>query len=271
MWDKIQNEYKPNISYSEEDSRPVAELMRDCGASAHMDYSASSSAAYTNEAALGLLRNFKFHDTSIVLMHHDYYSQEEWLNIIYNELMNKRPIIYGGNNEKSGHSFIFTGLDDEGRVYINWGWDGTANGFYDISDLRPVNDNSRHYNYGQEMVIGITPYPENTDIKPKYSEICFKDEYYISAPVVKNRISVRTGTFYNMHYKMFKVVIDLLFIDEAGVQYAFNFLKEEEGEPYRYGYSSKNKFITVTDLPAGNYKVYLASKALNDTYYQPVN
>lgn len=270
MWDKIQNKYNTNASYSEEDSRPVAELMRDCGASAHMDYSASSSAAYTNEAALGLLRNFKFHDTSICLLHHKYYSQEEWLDIIYNELMVKRPIIYGGSNDNSGHSFIFTGLDDEGRVYINWGWDGTANGFYDISDLRPENDKSMHFNYGQEMVIGITPYPEDTDIKPKYSEICFEKDYQLSAPAVKNRISVRTGVFYNMHYKMFKGVIDLLFVNEAGEQYAFNFLKEEEGEPFRYGYSSKNKFITISDLPAGDYKVYLASKAEKDTYYQPV-
>ena len=270
MWDKIQNQYSTTISYSEEDSRPIAELMRDCGASAHMDYSASSSGAYTNEAALGLLRNFKFHDTSICLLFRRYYSQKEWLDIIYNELMAKRPIIYGGNNDKSGHSFIFTGIDDKGRVYVNWGWDGTANGFYDVSDLRPINDTSNHYNFGNEMVIGITPTPEKTDIKPKYSEICFEYEYTVSAPAVKNRLNVKTGIFYNMHYKIFKGVIDLLLVNEAGEQYTFNFLTEEEGEPFRYGYSSKNKFINVSTLPVGNYIAYLASKAEKDTYYQPV-
>lgn len=270
MWDKIQNSYKTTASYSEEESRPVAELMRDCGASAHMNYSATSSGAYTNEATLGLLRNFKFSDTSICLLFRKYYSQNEWMNIIYNELMAKRPIIYGGNNDKSGHSFIFTGIDEEGRVYVNWGWDGTANGFYDISDLRPENDTSKHYNYGNEMVIGITPTPEDTDIKPKYSEICFDDIYNVFAPVVQNRVTIKTGKFYNMHYKMFKGVIDLLFVNESGEQYGFNFLTETEGEPLRYGYAGKTKVLNVSDLPVGNYIVYLASKAEKDTYYQPV-
>lgn len=136
--------------------------------------------------------------------------------------------------------------------------------------LRPENDTSKHYNYGNEMVIGITPTPEDTDIKPKYSEICFDDIYNVFAPVVQNRVTIKTGKFYNMHYKMFKGVIDLLFVNESGEQYGFNFLTETEGEPLRYGYAGKTKVLNVSDLPVGNYIVYLASKAEKDTYYQPV-
>lgn len=272
MWDKILNEYNPYVSYSEEDSRPVAELMRDCGASAHMNYSAGSSGAYISEAALGFARNFKFNEAYIYYHLRDYYSQAEWASMIYNELMNKRPILYAGSDEISGggHAFVFSGIDDEGRVYINWGWDGTANGFYNITDLAPTEGNTSRYNLAQQMLTGITIHPEEAGLEPCYSEMCFEDNYTLGTISVKNRINVRAGSFYNLHYKMFKGVIDLLFVNAAGEQFAFNFLTEEEGLPLRYGHTSNSKYVNVSSLPAGTYTAYLASKAEKDTYYQPV-
>lgn len=272
MWDQILNSYNPNISYSEEESRPVAELMRDCGFSCHMDYSSGGSGAYVNEAAIGMVRNFGFNPAYIYYYSRDYYSETGWMNMVYKELMAMRPILYRADdvNGTGGHAFVFSGIDNEGLVYVNWGWNGTGNGFYDISDLTPTAGVSARYNLGQQMVIGITPNPKEAGLLPKYSEFCFDEGYELDAPVVKNRIAIRTGPFYNLYHLFFKGVIDLVLVNEAGQQYTFNFIKEEEGVPYRYGFNSKNKFVNVTDLPAGNYIAFLASKAEKDTYYQPV-
>ena len=272
-WDNILNEYNPNISYSDEDSRPIAELMRDCGYSAHMNYSAGSSGALMSEAALGLARNFRFNEAHIYYLMRDFYSDAEWMNLIYRELMARRPILYGGIDigQSAGHAFVFSGIDDEGRIYVNWGWDGTADGFFDIADLGPKGILGRslsHFNDGQDMVIGITPDYEGIDLKPKYSEMAFS-YYELSPSLVKNRLNCITSTFYNLYYRTFKGTLDLLMIGEDGTQYTFNVLTEEKGVVYRYSFSSVSKMLNLTSLPAGTYIAYLASKAIKDTEYQP--
>ena len=272
MWDKILDTYNPNYSYTEEESRPVAELLRDCGFSCHMDYSSNGSSAALNEVAIGMIRNFGFNQAYLYHYMRDFYSETEWMNMVYKELMAKRPILYAGFDENGGggHAFVFSGIDSEGLVYVNWGWNGTGNGYYDISDLAPTEGSNDHYNLGQRMLIGITPNPEEAGLMPRYSEICFDGSYVLDVPVVKNRISARTDNFYNMCHLNFKGVIDLVLVNEAGELYTYNFHKEENGVPYGYGENGKNKFFNVTDLPVGTYIAYLASKAENDIYYQPL-
>jgi hypothetical protein len=274
MWDQILDTYNPNHSYSDEEKRPIGELMRDCGFSCHMDYSSDGSSAAISEAAIGMVRNFGFNQAYLYHYMRDFYSQEGWMSMIYKELSARRPILYAAFDENNGggHAFIFSGIDSEGRVYVNWGWDGTGNGYYDISDLAPTGNGSYHFNLSQRMLIGITPYPEEAGLLPKYSEICISENYVIEALVaLNNRIAVRTGTIVNLSQIFFKGVIDMVLVNEAGEQYTYNFLKfEDEGIAYGYGRDGKNKYISVTDLPAGTYIAYLASKAEKDTYYQPV-
>lgn len=53
-------------------------------------------------------------------------------------LSNDRPIIYGGvDTFNGGHEFVICGYDAQGRVYVNWGWDGSSEGYYDIALLNP--------------------------------------------------------------------------------------------------------------------------------------
>ena len=167
---------------------------------------------------------------------------------------------------------MFSGIDNEGRIYVNWGWDGTADGFFDIADLGPKGILGRslsHFNDGQEMIIGITPDYEGIDLKPKYSELVFS-YYELSPSLVKNRLNCITSYFYNLYYRTFKGTLDLLMIGEDGTQYTFNVLTEEKGVAYRYAFSPVSKMLNLTTLPAGTYIAYLASKAVKDSEYQPV-
>ena len=65
------------------------------------------------------------------------YSINEWENMIYNELANNRPVVYGGQSDDGGHAFVCDGYDGNGMFHINWGWGGYGDDYFSLSVLNP--------------------------------------------------------------------------------------------------------------------------------------
>ena len=81
------------------------------------------------------------------------YTEQEWMNVVYDQLSRNLPIVYGGfTKQREGHSFVLDGYDAEGLVHVNWGWNGDQNGYYDIAILDPV---GYKFTQMQEAVINI--------------------------------------------------------------------------------------------------------------------
>ncbi|MFC2514153.1 MAG: C10 family peptidase [Prevotella melaninogenica] len=138
--------------YSKEQGDAVAKLMLDCGVAADMNYATDGSGTYTENAARGLRRNFGYPETTQMLKRRKY-SEQAWMDIIYNEINERRAILYTGvDNKNGGHAFVLSGYDETGKVWINWGWDGASDGFYDIALLNPK---SYKFSEDQDMIIGI--------------------------------------------------------------------------------------------------------------------
>ena len=138
--------------YSKEQGDAVAKLMLDCGVAADMNYATDGSGTYTENAARGLRRNFGYPETTQMLKRRRY-SEQAWMDIIYNEINERRAILYTGvDNKNGGHAFVLSGYDETGKVWINWGWDGASDGFYDIALLNPK---SYKFSEDQDMIIGI--------------------------------------------------------------------------------------------------------------------
>lgn len=138
--------------YSKEQGDAVAKLMLDCGVAADMNYATDGSGTYTENAARGLRRNFGYPETTQMLKRRRY-SEQAWMDIIYNEINERRAILYTGvDNKNGGHAFVLSGYDETGKVWINWGWDGVSDGFYDIALLNPK---SYKFSEDQDMIIGI--------------------------------------------------------------------------------------------------------------------
>lgn len=78
-----------------------------------------------------------------------------WIDLIYNEMINQRPVIFSGKDiEDNGHSFIIDGCSTEKMFHINWGWEGNYNGFYKLDALiTTVGDFSNKPN----MIYNISP------------------------------------------------------------------------------------------------------------------
>lgn len=145
----------------------IALLLRRCGIAAEMYYgtNASSATAIGNgtigyTAAENAYREyFKFMHTLHSVSLTDY-EDSEWVSLLKNEIDSGRPVHYSAGNEYTGggHSFICCGYDNTGKLYFNWGWNGSYDGYFQIGQLNP---GSSYYNARNKAIIGIIPDTSN--------------------------------------------------------------------------------------------------------------
>jgi hypothetical protein len=149
----------------------VSLLMSDCGIAVNMNYNTGSSGASSYNVPIGLKKYFSytFWDETNTKYNRNDYSNNDWMNLIYSALNNNHPILYCGSGT-GGHMFVIHGYDSNGKVYVNWGWDGRYDGYYMIDMLTPGTHN---YNYNQEMII---PIPEGDVVETFYTLSYIVDE-----------------------------------------------------------------------------------------------
>ena len=156
-WDNMLDYYKDG--YNEAQGRAVAQLSYHCGLISMMNYGTNASGSSNQNAIYGLINHFGYSDELHYVVRTDY-SEPQWMELIYTELNAGRPILYTGvqvdfvQGIVGGHSFIIDGYDENGLVHVNWGWQGKANGYYDVALLDPLIFELNDY---QDMVLGFAP------------------------------------------------------------------------------------------------------------------
>ena len=147
----------------------VATLMYHCGVSVEMMYGTvvspdTGSAAYiinygnSNPCAeLALKTYFDYKSTMRGVKKNDY-TDSQWIDLLKNELDNARPMMYGGFGNSGGHAFVCDGYDNSNRFHYNWGWGGSYDGYFYLSNLNP---SSHNYSQNQQALIGIEPNQNN--------------------------------------------------------------------------------------------------------------
>lgn len=158
--------YKDNYKSSGRLTDNVDILLRDCGYATYMQYNADGSGTMTYLAGIALTQVFNYPEECVRYQERDCVaSQDEWAQIIYDELAQRSPVLYGAHDETfGGHAFVLSGVDADGLVYANWGWRGEAEGFYDLLDLCPVQGGDEmHFENDHKMVYGIRTTPLPTD------------------------------------------------------------------------------------------------------------
>jgi hypothetical protein len=153
---------------TDEQKTAVATLMRYVGTALHMSYGLSAhggSAAYNEAIPYALKHCFGF-DGGIEHRYRKNYSYTDWVEIIYSELAESRPVALGGQSAGGGHSFICDGYKYESDIdyfHINWGWGGSSDEYFVLSVLQPweqgIGGSSTldGFSFGQDAVIGIQP------------------------------------------------------------------------------------------------------------------
>ena len=160
-WSAMQDTYLYSDSLSAA-GQAVAQLSLYCAQSVKMNFKKNSSAANTRDITTAIVNYFGY-KSSVRYLQRKYYPTQEWENMIYNELAARRPVIYRGNKEEGGHAFVCDGYDGQGMFHINWGWNGSSNGYFLLSILNPDSqgtggaDGTYGYIQDQAMVYGIEP------------------------------------------------------------------------------------------------------------------
>lgn len=159
-WDNMVD----NGGSSAKQQTAVAQLMLYCGVSVEMDYTSSSSGAQISEVPIAMINYFGMGSTA----HHVWkneMSDTDWDLMVYDELAAGRPVYMGGytGDWSMGHAFVCDGYDGNRRYHINWGWGGSSDGYYLLTNLTPGqqgaggNDDGHGYSTGPNIVIGIEP------------------------------------------------------------------------------------------------------------------
>lgn len=264
-WDNILPAYD-NEAYNEKQADAVATLMKACGVASKMDYSLNNSWAYYSEALLGLIENLKYNPYMIHATRANYPSSE-WMQMIKESLANGYPVYYCGDDINiGGHAFVLDGYDSQGFVHVNWGWGGYNNGYYEILSLNPNlqgngNNASNGFSFSQSMLYGFKPATDKTcSRQPQF----FSDDMYIE----DDRIIITN--LYNHGY-----VYDGSIAIVAENNGSISLLSEEveiNSLPSYYGYKELDiSLLMPIQLATGQYKVYAATKAQNDTQWMKVN
>lgn len=268
-WQKIP--YAPTAEgTTEEEQMAVGQMVYDCGRSVAMQYAPNGSGAYSNDAALAMSEIFGYQPDGVRFISRAYYSDEEWMSVIANELANFRPIIVGASDENGygGHEFLFSGIDASGNVYVNWGWNGSCDGFYSIDMLNPT-ETPYGFNAGQEITYGFYPQTEPVEGVEFHSEIIMRNT--LSGLTVNTSGMLRTPTLqiYNFGQQMFDGTVGLLLentAEGATDRYYYEYSKVQLD--HRQGMGGDRLTADLADLPAGTYRARMVAKDVRDSDYR---
>ena len=128
----------------------IAWLMRYCGQSVLMNYNVDESTAYATSIPGALISVFNF-SKATDLVERTEFTDEEWEQVLYHEIELGRPVIYSGYKDKSGHTFVLHGYKG-GKFYINWGWGGSFDGYFELTALTP---GTLDFTERQNAVVGV--------------------------------------------------------------------------------------------------------------------
>lgn len=158
-WDAMQTKYDKKRSNNEKANEEAARLCMAVGIGLKMIYTETDGSGNGNSPGNTLRENFRYSTDMRGLLRKNY-SDEIWMQMIFGQLSNGRPVIYSGtpHPDKAGHMFVIDGYDADGLVHVNWGWGNNAkyDGYFDLNYLRP-NNNNTHYSTEQTMTIDIRP------------------------------------------------------------------------------------------------------------------
>lgn len=239
----------------------VATLLYHCGVSLEMDYNtpAEGGSAASTADVEDALENYFGYSSNIQVIQRSSYSESQWIQKLKAELDAGRPVQYAGSGSDGGHSFVCDGYDSNSYFHFNWGWGGSSNGYFIISELNPGNvSQTEGFNSNQRAVIGIAPQTVETFDLRLVKQLALSDasiEYFESFNVSTNIVNSGSNKFTG-DYAVFALDNSNTIIDTVYVHKGFSL---SPGNSYvnDLNFQTDGSFSMVP----GNYKL--------EMYYRP--
>lgn len=255
--------------YTASQAKRIATLLRDCGYAIGMSYTQDGSGASSYKAGSAFLDVFKYPQQSVKYWDRIYYSDKEWMDLLQTEMLNNSPVLCGGFDSelKAGHAFVFHGMDAEGKVYVNWGWNGLYDGYYAIDLLTP--SESDDFSYWQDVITGIRPEALATDVAQSLfaTDSPYKFSYNSSTTELSYEL---VDGLYNLTYADFVGRLCVVIENESNPSETqlFDFLGEGEILSPLWGLKPQKNLLGKETFAPGTYRIYFASKADDEESWQ---
>ena len=180
-WANIKKSYKGG--YTSAEATAVATLMHDVGVMLQSSYNSTGTGAYAEDIPTAVIRYMDY-DSSTYLAYREEFSAREWCDLIKKDIDAGMPVVYGGDGDGGGHEFVVDGYATEDYFYINWGWNGSDNGYFKISSF--MLDKDYDFRFNCSAVFNLK---KNAGGKPVDRLLYYVDNSY------KGGVSLTSGSF----------------------------------------------------------------------------
>lgn len=112
----------------------VALLQYHCGVAVEMMYGPDGSGAYSDDVAPAIKNYFKYSNNAQYIQRGGWAA---WNAYLTQQMELLQPVYYSGNDGSGGHAFVVDGMQEQGDetyYHFNFGWGGSANGYYLTTD-----------------------------------------------------------------------------------------------------------------------------------------
>ncbi len=258
-----------SISYTEEEGSAVARLIRACGLSAGMNYDWDGSGVASYDASIALVEKFQYPDKSLKWLNRMYYTTDEWLGKLNKEMVSGSPILYGGYDKENtyGHAFVLHGMDSDGKVYVNWGWQGIYDGYYAIDLMAPEEGD---FSYGQDAVMGVrsTTLPIDEYTSFWTTDKVFDLQYKSSKLTLTLKDFLRNSAIYDFKGDLRFCVVDSVTADTTQVYKLFS--NEVIGSYYGWPEDTELFKKNISFTSGHTYMAFMESKDNRESEWQRV-
>lgn len=245
-WENMKDSYAYfQYDYSKAENKAVADLMYNLGRASEMEYSTSASGTTARALGSALISDYRY-DAALSVEDRFRYSDEDWEQLVYNELAEGRPVIYSGTaTNQGGHCFVCEGYDaTNNEYYINWGWRGYCNGYFALTGTNALNDQKTGvegdgFTENQSILCGLKP-----DEGGKYRK---------ALSMEKPTLTKLTNNYYDYYFNC--TLTDLSFKPNDDTPVFITFTNTQTGEKTYL----KSTYTTSTNLK----EYYIASIPFN--------
>lgn len=264
-WSNMTDTYGSSSSAVE--NTAVATLMSACGISVDMSYRVNSSGAISRNMGTALINNFGY-DKGLRYLSRDYYTIDQWEDLVYDNLINYGPVLYDGRNSSSGHQFICDGYQN-GYFHFNWGWAGLSDGYYLLTALDPgsqgIGGSTAGYNLNQDILTHLSHDGSNPDY---YLQMGLDGDFTLSPTEVNlgSRVSAVLSIYNYSYADIINLQVGIMIVPSDGdTPYFIEGFSYPYELPSGYGFSNVDFYVTVPGgLEEGTYTIVPAFRIGND-------
>lgn len=212
--------------YTDAEAEAVSTLIYHAAASIGTQFGYSGSSAYEVKVPAALINYFGYDSGVSYKKRSETPTQAEFDRLVENEIRERRPVLYCGQDVTAGHAFVVDGYDPlTGMLHINWGWggaDGNNNGgWFASTALNPTVSQSHSFNNLTTIIYNIKPGNGLTDVWSPLHITADGRQPGMSSDLegdltAGKEFTVRVGNIKNLSYDKFSGKFAVALFNEQG-------------------------------------------------------